>query len=610
MSINFGDKLGSKRGHTVDPANAALLRQCATWFMWGTKGCQTAASFKDKFTRIKPLFVACTRAGILATDLKRFPSVLNDVAASLAPSHFDHAIVVLDELLDAKDDLGFCLLDRDSIAKLVKRRPDHHPKQTPYIPPRIWTYQVLRLRECLEDYTKHQSQIEACFNFCLDAYARNWGSLRRAMMVKKDSRAPFREGTARAHYGRFSRTAERFGIDHLIEKWVGPFTTDKRQKQLVMFSQYLDLVSKSGLAYLNNFSLMRIDEAQNLRADCLVREHDERFGEILMLRGETTKTDLDSDARWPVSSSVPIALEPMKHISAMRMRCAKERSDIGLTPEDIDNPYLISYQYEPWSKGKHSNYRIRPAKWAYDQLIGHYPLLFDSSVLTITKDDLNIARLITPTLDIKIFREGQVWRFGWHQLRRTGAVNMLSSGLVDESSLQVILKHQCRAMTLYYGRNHCRLALNEETRTLFIKVLYEEMARNLRKLSSDQFISPLGDDRKTVIVNFISEAEANSLDRAARQGKLGVRRIRPGFCMNYLGCPYGGVEAIAHCLGGDKGKGCPELLADKQKQAHMKDYQKHIEIQLKSVPKESPRYLFLLGEKRGASNYFSLVRKS
>jgi hypothetical protein len=607
LKLNFGD--GKTRGSRIDSANADLLRQCATWFIFGQNASRTAATLKDKFTRIKPLFVTCSAEGIVASDLMRFDMVIDKVAASLAPSHYDHALVVLHELLDAKDSLGFCLLNQDGIKRLAKLAPTHDSRQTAYIPSRIWSYQLSRLRQCLEDYTQHKDQIEACFRFCLDAYAQNYGSLNRAVTSKLDSsRAPFRSGTERRHFGSFRLTSDRFGVTGIIERWVGPFTGQKGEKQIGMFSQYLDLASKAGLAYMQNFSLMRIEEGWNLRSKCLQVEKDEKFGDIHLLCGETTKTDTDADARWPVCSSVSIAKEVMEHIARLRMLCAKERDDIGLTEDDVADPYLMSYQYEPWSKGKHKPYRTRPIAGTYQALLKAYPLLFEVSQITITEDDLRVARLITPTLDSEIFKVGAPWHFMWHQLRRTGAVNMLSSGLVEEPSLQLLLKHLSRVMTLYYGRNHSRLSLNEETRALFLKTMYEEIGRDLRKLASPQFLSPLGSARKDAIVIFIKDADALSLEKAARQGKVGARRIRAGFCVNYRPCPYGGIESIAHCLGGDNGKGCPELLLDATKKPDVERYEQVVDQQLKTVHPDSPRHQSLQVEKQSIKKYYREIK--
>lgn len=608
LKINFGD--GKTKGARISPPNADLLRQCATWIMWGPRGCRAASSLAGKVTSIKPLFVACTQQGIVATDLMRFEMVIDHVAASLAPSNFDKALVILHELLDAREQLGFCLLDRDGLARLAKLAPKHEARQTPYIPARIWSYQLSRMRECLEDYLRHRPQIEACFEFCLDAYAHNFGSLKRAIISKSARASPFlnRKWGRFEYHGSFKLTADRFGLTELIERWVGPITGEKGKSQIPRFSQYLDLVSMAGLAYLLNFSLMRVEEAWNLRSDCLLVEQDESFGDIHMLCGETTKTDPDADARWPVSKSASLAIDAMKHIAALRIRCAREREDIGLTPEDETNPYLISYQYEPWSLGKHKSYRTRPMVRPFQQCLDLYQQLLDSGQITISEEDIRIARLVTPSLDDEVFAVGRPWRLGWHQLRRTGAVNMLSSDMVDESSLQLLLKHQSRVMTLYYGRNHSRLALNEETRTLFLKTMYEEIARNLSKLLLPQFVSPLGPGRKETIVTFIKEIDALSLDKAARQGKVGARRIRAGFCVNHRPCPYGGIEAIAHCLGADDGKGCPDLMLDTSKGADIQLYEKVINEQLKTVHPDSPRDRSLHAEKRAIGKFYDIVQ--
>ncbi len=185
---------------------------------------------------------------------------------------------------------------------------------------------------------------------------------------------------------------------------------------------------------------------------------------------------------------------------------------------------------------------------------------------------------------------------------------MLASGDIEDASLQLLLKHQSRANSLYYGRNHSRLTLNAETRTIFLKTMYEEIGRNLRKLSSPQFVSPLGEARKAAIVNFIKETDALALDKAAQQGKVGARCIRAGFCVNHRPCPYGGIDAIAHCLGGDDGKGCPDLLLDVKKEDRIQIYENVVDGQLKVVHPESPRYQSLQAEKRAIGRFYEVIQ--
>jgi len=615
LKLNFGD--GKTRGVKLDKVNANLLRACTAWWMYGHRGCRTPGNLAAKHSVIKGVFATCAKEGISAGDLMLFPRVLSELPKSLSKSNFDYAITLLHELLDAREALGFYILDRDGIAHLASLAPNHETEQTAYIPPRIWVYQITRLRECLDEYLKHKDEVEACFNFCLDAYATNYESLKTAVMSCNGKYTPFQARkkplSGCIFQGAFKDTADRFGVTPMIERWIGLFTEEKGEGQIKKFSQYLDLVSKAGLIYLINFSLMRAEEAWNLRADCLPEPRaDESFGRVWLLHGETTKTIQDSDARWVVSGSAQVAVAAMGHIAKMRMRCAVEHDGITLTPEDKVNPYLISRQYEPWSRGKSlgGRYNVRPQYGAMANIVKTYPLLFESKEITITEEDLRIARLVEPTLNNDKFKVGGQWFFRFHQLRRTGAVNMLSSGLVDEPSLQYTLKHLTRSMTLYYARNHSRLLLSDETRTMFLKTMYQELGREMLKLQQPQFVSPVGAERKAEVVKFISEVDAGKLEKLARQGKVGARRIRAGFCVKTKPCPYGGIEAIAHCLGGDGGKGCPDLLIDTTKVAEIRLYEATIDEQLAVVHKDSPRYKRLEAEKRAIGNYHDTVTRN
>lgn len=83
--------------------------------------------------------------------------------------------------------------------------------------------------------------------------------------------------------------------------------------------------------------------------------------------------------------------------------------------------------------------------------------------------------------------------------------------------------------------------------------------------------------------------------------------IRAGFCVKNRSCPYGGHEAIAHCLGGDNGKGCPDLLIDITKEPEIKAYEKVVDDQLMVVHPDSPRHNRLQVEKRAIRKYYEVV---
>jgi len=620
MGLNFGDGAVS---HTspIDSANADILRLLVTWRIWGMRGIRNVSSLINGFfTPIRKIIALCSSQGILASDLVRFPAVIDLIPNVLAPSNFDNAIAELYRLLDAEQTLGFVILDHKTIKKISSANPNHLSKQTPYIPPRIWNYQVNRLEECLNDYLEHREKIENCFEFVLDAYADLYGSITDALMrVTISSGTPFQKPNPHIYgrkngfifHGSFAHVADKFGLSELLGRWVGSPNPKDPNKGLKVFATYLSLVKHAGLAYITNFSLMRIDEVASLRTDCLYWENDDKFGRIPILCGKTTKTDSDSDARWPTSPSVQIAVYAMTSIARMQMRCASQDPRVALSNEDVLNPYLFEKCFEPWTGGvRWQNYSIRHAPISYKKIIKNFPLLFDEKKLQITEDDLKVAKLINPTLDPDEFQVGKIWVLAWHQLRRTSSVNMFASGLVSDSSMQYQLKHASRNMSLYYGQGHSKLCLNESARVLVINAMYEILGRELLNVLSDRFVSPYGDERKNMmVVNLISQPDAKRFEVMARKGEISFRNTRLGGCMKRGACSYGGIESIAHCAGGEDDQACVDALFDKEKAGENRKMLERITRRLEATPPGTPLHRSLEAEKHGLENYFDVIKQ-
>jgi hypothetical protein len=618
LTLDFGDGPDSRRALPIDSANANLLRLLTTWRIWGPRAVRAANTLNAWFFKIRRIFVLCSQKGILASELTRFPAVLEDLPSVIEPSNFESVITELHRLWDARAELGFVLVDPDGIKRLAGVRPDHETVQTAYIPPRIWTYQVERLRECLGDFLANAQQVEDCFNFCVDAYAHNYGSLCAAMAKSSrqmEHRLPFAEPRAEhagtrsgcKYFGQFALTAQRFGVHELLDRWVMVPESGLGLKQL---SGYLTLIQYVGLAFIANFSLQRINEAASLRADCLTWEDDPKLGRIPILCGETTKTDPDSDARWPTSPSVELAVVAMSKVSRLRMRCAAANPKVGPSDTDQANPFLLDGAFEPWIGSTPKPYNVRNHTSAYLAVLRQNPKLFDPAQLKITLEDLKIARMLTPNLSSEAgFEVGKAWPLAWHQLRRTGAVNMFASGLLSDSSMQFLMKHASRYMPLYYGRGYTKLRLSEDVEGVVVAAMYEAMANQLLAAMSDRFVSPHGDSRKqAILVNLVVEKDAKKLASAARNGQTTFREIRLGACTNRELCTYGGIESIARCAGGDGDKACADVLFDKTKAPEAEKDQADVDRQLSSVAPDSPRHAALLAEHQGLENYLDVVR--
>jgi hypothetical protein len=609
LTLNFGDgEIG--QSNPIDSANADLLRRLVTWRMWGHRAVRKTSTLQSEFTRMRAVIALCSRNGIPADRLMRFPRVIAQIPNVMTASTGVNLLTEFHRFYDARNQIGFFVLDAEGLKRLATARKDHVGVQTPYIPPRIWVYQVNRLRECLDDFLSHRDKLEACYMFCLDAYAENYGSLQEALRADRDRfKAPFRTirntGTS---YGPFAETAERFGIGNLLTRWL-----DVRPASILVtsLSAYMTLVSAAGLAYIANFTLQRRNEAASLRVSCLVWEEDEKLGRVPLICGETTKTDPDSDARWVASPNVGVAIEAMAVIARLRMLCDKANPARATTDTDERDPFLFSSPSEPWVTTNRKTYEIRAEIESLKRYLELYPKLMDPEKLRIISADLKIAHQLTPNLPEDEFAVGKVWPLAWHQYRRTGAVNMFASGLISDASMQQHMKHSSRLMPLYYGRGYTRLRLNEHAETAIVTAMYETMAAQLKSAMSERFISPHSPQRKdAILVNLISEKEAKTLVTWAKSGKVIFREHRLGGCMKAGACEYGGVESIARCAGGDGGKPCSDVLFDTVKEKQIRQDLLLAREKMARLPQGSPRYDALRMECNGMENYLNVIKSS
>ncbi len=231
----------------------------------------------------------------------------------MSPSSRITSLTLLHSLFEQREKLGFVILDRDALRIFAAALgPSATVEQTAYIPPRIWAYQVHRLREVLDDFLAHEVKIHACYEAVLVRYQSSYGSLQAA--IGNPNRRPLGDTS-----GMFEQLAKDFGIYELLSRWYQR-TKGRQSMPLSALTNYLSLVNRAGLAYLLNFSLMRVQEAWTLRVDCLQTESDKKLGEIATLRGETTKTITDDQACWITSPSVAVAIDALKVISGWRPR--------------------------------------------------------------------------------------------------------------------------------------------------------------------------------------------------------------------------------------------------------------------------------------------------
>jgi hypothetical protein len=615
LTIFFGDGLG--QGKKVSHENAIILRQIVAWWLWGEAATRSAKALVYKFETIKPLFVACTESAVLVTELHKYPRVIESLS-NYYNQRANRLIECLHSLYATKDNLGFSIIDESGMKLLMSVLSTKESTQTAYIPPRIWSYQISRLSECLNDFITNFDKVEECYDFCLDAYARNAGGELADAFGGLGNDGPFLKSRAKEKlrsgkqfFGSFESTAEKYGIATLLKRWVNL----NELTGVSTISNYLTLISSVGMAYMLNFSLMRVDEGVKLRANCLEIELDDLGDDIHIISGVTSKTIEDDDARWIVSPTVELAIKAMKAVARLRLKAATKNPYIKLSTEDIKNPILQMVPHEPWNPKAPKAQPIKKYKKmrTYGEFRNMWPNLFDEKQLRITKADLEMANRMTFGLDPEKYAVGFLWPLAWHQLRRTGAVNMLASGLVTEASLQYQLKHASRAMSQYYGKNfyHLKEPLSGEARGFYLREMYQSMVREFTLLQSDQYISPHGEKRKQQIISEISEKDHTQLLKAAKSGSISYRQTFLGGCANSgPPCPLGGISNISSCMGFGVNKACPSALLDKTKLPMIKQLKDVLISQSKDSDIGTPYHDSLQAQLESAERAIDVIEKN
>lgn len=620
LVLDFAGGKHSRSAKPIGHENQEALRLLTTWLLWGARGAKAWNTLRTHFGYIRRIAVLCEEESISIRDLGRFPPVIKRIA-ELFPSKKirNDVLLLLDKLFRGMESVGFAVLGQGGIKILAQAfldtACDDGSEQTAYIPPRIWTYQNQRLRSCLEDFLQHTKEVTACYNFCVDAYIYNYGSLENAMSPDKTYMgfSPFSSGETsnRGKYlGPFGLTAAEFGIAELIGRWVN--LREGTVLDIRQFGSYLTLIQLVAIIYISNFTLQRKEEAGELRADCLLWEADPLVGKIAIIRGETTKTNPDSDARWPTSPSVEIAVKAATTVANLRMRCAKAMQGMHCEQSDIENPYLYHRPTDPWCGSPRGvqPYTVRPRVPRYSAVLSQYPKLMDVETLQITETDLKMGRMFTPNLDKGgKFVVGNPWPLAHHQLRRTGGINMFASGLLSDSSVQVIMKHLTFLQSSYYGNNFSNLRFSEDIEGIINAAKYEVMARQIEALMSERYVSPLGPQRKDeIIVNIVSDKDFKALVKAAERGEVSFRETRLGGCTKRGNCDYGGIESIARCAGGDGDKPCRDGIFDKAKRSAVQRAAERVRDRLLLSKAGSPRANALNNELQGMRNFLDVTK--
>lgn len=578
-----------------DKTNKIAFKQIMFYLIYSHLFPGKYSSLNAWYLTFQYVFKVCTELGIEATQLSRYPKVVERIAESFAknsPATFQQSIWHYSQILKNCEQIGFTVLNEKSIALYKRFDPDYEMGQNAYIPARIWTKFIQQLDYIFDDFDANQDNLKILYHYLASNQIANQ---KRGFPEP----TPFDDrGEGKQKYnGSFNDYLKTHNLLSIFEKYterapsIDAFDTQNFKGLInnTMFSCYL---------YVLFYSIMRKKEALSLQEDCLIKETDERLGDFYLLVGETTKTDPDSDARWVVSKRVERAINIAKTLLNWKLKYVKVSQE---------TPYLFQ-RIDVWNKEAQVS-QVKTLQTLKRQFASS-PKFFRLTQFEITQADYDEAIALTPSLTRKEwFQVGNIWQFSYHQLRRTLAVHF-ALNRVSISSTQQQMKHGTREQQFHYQNNAGRLRLNRLAEQEVVNEYYAEMARNISAVVHGEAILPHNKSPvKQEIIHFIEKGEKKKLLKAEKNGAVGYRKNILGGCMKQGTCEYGGFDSIAHCSGGHGGNVCSDLIIDGAREQEFLDDKNHCENQMDELPEDSPRYGALKAEVQGYEKVLEIIKQ-
>jgi len=576
----------------ISDQNKKILKQLICLYLW------YEPIYPGKIASVYSYFPAlCSYAryadkfNIRIDQFYRFPRLYEGLISSLTPSAQEKLITCLSTFYHHRDEIGLTLANKDFLSELKRLKIPFKPNQHPYIPPRIWMNMINRCDEILEKYLSNRFDFEAGISELIEAYKHN-------QSVNPSRPSPFSKFVSHNHndfiflnHDDFLSTYKiRDLIDYLGISYVN---CDGNELTLKAITSILNIIQSVSFWYVIAHSIQRKSEAKSLRFDCFLEDKDMTLGTVSMLKGESTKTDPDSDARWIVPSNVKKAIDCLKSISKLK------HLSTGKPPTD-SSPLFTTYR-PAWSP----NNSFNEGDGLYNKLssvVGdtlNNKKIFPDTLFSITAEDYATAYQLTPKLTEKDwFKVGGVWHFTAHQFRRTLAVNLFSSGLPSDV-IQWLMKHKTIAQSFYYGRNYHRLFVNEEAKNFVVNESHITKLNKFTELamgSSEDDVFPVGRNMtESKVLNLVENKTFNKITKMIKNGLLDARPTLLGLCMA-PSCSYGGIESAAHCAG-TNGKGpCKDAIFSKKKLPRLKKLLQSHRKALETLDTQTAEYFALTHE--------------
>lgn len=589
FNFYFYKKDNRTRGN-LSEGNWRALKVMTAFYWIKYKSKLSFATICQFYRMLRSFLVICTRNGI---DINTTP-LSGESAYQILSAHTRGSLIVRLALnmYPYRRSLGFHIISPMQ-AKIIERsiaNPKYN--KTPYIPARIWDYQIGRIEEFIREFLSAIGRFEKLFDYLITEYHYSpYFQKRKKGRVTSNSHnvSPFNK-TAGGKLD-FYDCAVMYKVDSILERWmINEGRTLKRTCSLDgprILSSYCSAVCYAGLLYLANVSGMRKRELKGLRTDCSKSEFIDMLGTAYFLQSATTKTIDDPEALWVADEFSAEVVSALGVIARMRVKCANI-FDRGVVDKVSDsNPKLHMFAFEPWggARGAALDSSVSLMKdVCYSTWKGVCPNLFDESELVITEQDYLEAKKYTPSLDPVEFAPGNVWPLALHQLRRTILIRAIEND-VSIQSIQYQAKHRNIMMSHYYTENFQGKKISKEMTTAFMVEVVESVVRGTAELKSDNFVSIYGSGHKSRLIEFVDISDLDRLRRGVKDGTYSVRETFYGVCLKRSFCSSGGISYVGDCVD------CTEGLGDRRKIGSLTLLQGELESRLYDMSEGELDYL-------------------
>lgn len=559
----------------ITNANTETLKRITFWTLYALGVRCSVSSVYVMFYLARTMANICSENGVPLISLSRFPKLIEKLASTIPSSQRNALRRLIYRMVRDADILGFTILTTDQVDGMFRTIGRHRStRQTLFIPERIYFSLIEKCVSHLTGFLSLEAEFRALYQVCSESYSEH---LNKDAVRLKRSRNYSHDVVLTVLEEMLGQTYEDLARSHGVWDEINrTYKMPRHEKPSIRhFGYYLQGIKFSARLLISALTGMRKAEVANLRIGCLEIRDDPTIGKVFFVRGATTKTRKSKNAAWIAAPEVELAIRAATVIVGLNNFA---QSLDPRRPTKFEKQLLLGRDSDLWIGVQTPKHLLHideeiSAPWPRNPL-ATASLMFDVADMTVTQEDLDQARRLTPNLPDTL-GVGGLWPLSWHQFRRTIFCLALGAG-VSLPAIAWQAKHTCTAMALHYGRNYFNIDAQPNLSKEFQLAEVEMFLLRSSELLEDRFVSPT--DSKAKVIKVISRNDIRVMSKLASEGKSTYRRTLLGYCTNSAPCTHGGWENIASCVA------CDFALLDTSKRQSLTTFLDALEVEIEECP--------------------------